>query len=50
MAVYLTPEMTLEQKLAAIDAALEQAEAQQRAAGIDAPIDPATLVTCDGCE
>lgn len=47
--------MTLEEKLSAIDAAMKAAQAQAdedaRASGqATAPIDPATLTICDGCE
>lgn len=50
MAVYIDDTMTLEQKLAAIDAAMQKAGEQQRAAGIDAPVDPAELVMCEACQ
>lgn len=47
--------MTLDQKLAAIDAAMAaaQAQADEDAAangGVSAPIDPASLTICEGCE
>ena len=47
--------MTLEEKLAAIDAAMAtaQAQADQNAAAqgmIAAPLDPADLTMCDGCQ
>lgn len=47
--------MTLEEKLQAISDAMEQAqnEANERAAKtgqVAAPIDPASLTICDGCE
>ena len=47
--------MTLDEKLAAIDAAMKAAQsvADDEAAargGIAAPIDPASLTICDGCE
>lgn len=45
--------MTLEEKLAAIEAAVQsaQAEAIAKNGGVaDAPFDPATLTICDGCE
>jgi len=47
--------MTLEQKLAAIDKAMKNAqeqaneEAAQRG-DVAAPLDPASLTICDGCE
>ena len=47
--------MTLEEKLAAIDQAMQNAQAQanEEAAArgqVSAPLDPATLTICDGCE
>jgi len=47
--------MTLEEKLAAIDAAMASAQStaddQARANGqISAPIDPADLTMCEGCQ
>ncbi|MGB2787172.1 MAG: hypothetical protein WBB94_02210 [Candidatus Saccharimonadaceae bacterium] len=47
--------MTLEEKLAAIDAAMQaaQAQANEEAAQsgmVAAPLDPALLTICDGCE
>jgi hypothetical protein len=47
--------MSLEEKLAAIDAAMANAMAladdQASAQGVSAaPFDPATLTICDGCE
>jgi hypothetical protein len=39
----ITEEMTLEEKLAAIDQAMANAQAA-------APLDPALLTICDGCE
>jgi hypothetical protein len=51
----ITEEMTLEQKLEAIDkamaAAQEQAQEEAAAKGtFAAPLDPASLTICDGCE
>jgi hypothetical protein len=51
----INDEMTLEEKLAAIDAAMANAQAvadeQAAASGsIAAPLDPASLTICDGCE
>lgn len=51
----LNDEMTLEEKLQAISDAMEQAqnEANEEAAAkgqVAAPIDPASLTICDGCE
>ena len=47
--------MTLEEKLAAIDAAMANAQAQANedaaSRGLSAaPIDPSLLTICDGCE
>lgn len=47
--------MTLEEKLAAIDAAMANAQAQANedaaSRGVSAaPLDPALLTICDGCE
>ncbi|MCA9340976.1 hypothetical protein KC952_00420 [Candidatus Saccharibacteria bacterium] len=47
--------MTLEEKLAAIDQAMRNAQelANEEAASngqVAAPIDPASLTICDGCE
>ena len=47
--------MTLEEKLSAIDAALkaaqESADDQAKSNGtVAAPVDPASLTICDGCE
>lgn len=51
----INEEMTLEEKLAAIDAAMANAQAQaneeaQASGQIAAPLDPAMLTICDGCE
>lgn len=51
----INEEMTLEEKLAAIDAAMlaaqEVANEQASANGqIAAPLDPSLLTICDGCE
>lgn len=47
--------MTLEEKLAAIDQAMANAQAQANEEAASrgtsaAPIDPASLTICDGCE
>ena len=47
--------MTLEEKLAAIDQAMQNAQAQAneeaKANGtVAAPLDPASLTICEGCE
>lgn len=51
----ITDEMTLEEKLAAIDQAMLNAQAvaddQARATGqVAAPLDPADLTMCEGCQ
>ena len=51
----INDEMTLEEKLAAIDAAMlnAQAVADEQAASngsVAAPLDPASLTICDSCE
>ncbi len=51
----ISDDMTLEEKLSAIDAAMKAAQAaaddQARATGgVAAPLDPASLTVCDGCE
>lgn len=51
----LNDDMTLEEKLAAIDSAMAnaQAEADERAASqgvAAAPVDPADMTICFGCE
>lgn len=44
-------EMTLEEKLAAIDAAMQNAQVQHQAANPGAaPLDPADLTMCEGCQ
>ena len=51
----ISDDMTLEEKLAAIDQAMAnaQAQAEEDAAsngGIVAPVDPADLTMCEGCQ
>jgi len=51
----INDEMSLEEKLAAIDAAMAAAQAvaddQAKASGsIAAPLDPADLTMCEGCQ
>lgn len=51
----ISDDMTLEEKLAAIDAAMAsvQADAQAKAAANGtafAPLDPADLTMCEGCQ
>lgn len=45
--------MTLEEKLAAIESAVQQAQSDaiaKNGGNMDAPFDPASLTICDGCE
>lgn len=49
----ITDDMTLEQKLAAIDAAMQQAQVdfnKKNGRQADAPVDPADLTMCEGCQ
>ncbi len=51
----ITDDMTLEEKLAAIDSAMANAQAQANedaaSRGVTAaPLDPADLTMCDGCQ
>ena len=49
----INDEMSLDEKLAAIDAAMERgAEEYNRKAGrpINTPVDPADLTMCDSCQ
>jgi hypothetical protein len=51
----INDEMTLDEKLAAIELAMKNAQAQAddeaKASGqVAAPLDPASLTICDGCE
>lgn len=51
----ITDDMTLEEKLTAIDAAMRAAqeaheEQAKRSGSIAAPFDPAMATICDGCE
>lgn len=51
----ITEDMTLEEKLAAIDSAMANAQAQANAdasahGNIAAPLDPADLTMCEGCQ
>jgi len=46
-------DMTLEEKLAAIDAAMSGAQVKfnkDNGRSADAPVDPSMLTICDGCE
>lgn len=45
--------MTLEEKLAAIESAVQDAQNEavaKNGGAMDAPFDPANLTICDGCE
>lgn len=49
----INDEMTLDEKLAAIDAAMNNAQKDFNKANgrsSDAPVDPSSLTICDGCE
>ena len=46
----ISDDMTLEEKLAAIDRAMANAVIKARENNPGAPIDPASLTICDGCE
>jgi hypothetical protein len=46
----INDDMTLEEKLAAIDAAMANAVAAARSDDASAPIDPASLTMCEGCQ
>lgn len=46
-------DMTLEEKLAVIDAAIQVAQTDyniKNGRPLDAPVDPADLTTCEGCQ
>ena len=49
-AAILTDDMSLDEKLAAIDQAMTEQTAIIKQNNPDAPVDPATLTICDGCE
>lgn len=47
----INDEMTLDEKLAAIDAAMAEAQAEAKATNpLAAPLDPADLTMCEGCQ
>lgn len=51
----INDDMTLEEKLSAIDQAMKNAQAaadeqSKQSGGVVAPLDPATLTICNGCE
>lgn len=50
MQIKLTDEMTLDEKLAAIDEAMARAVLKAKEDNPTAPIDPSLLTICDGCE
>ncbi len=51
-ATFIDDSMTLEQKLAAIDLAMLNAQEQfnEENGRVDVPLDPSLLTICDGCE
>lgn len=47
----ITDDMTLEQKLEAIDKAMETAQVEHKKSNPNAaPLDPADLTQCEGCQ
>ena len=49
----ITDEMTLEEKLAAIDAAMATGAVEfnkKNGRPVDAPVDPSDLTMCEGCQ
>lgn len=49
----ITEEMTLEEKLAAIDAAMKTGAQEfnvKNGRPLDAPVDPSDLTMCEGCQ
>lgn len=47
----ISDDMTLEQKLAAIDKAMETAQVEHKKTNPNAaPLDPADLTQCEGCQ
>ena len=49
----INDEMTLDEKLAAIDAAMKTEAVEfnkKNGRALDAPVDPADLTTCDSCQ
>jgi hypothetical protein len=46
----ITEDMTLTEKLEAIDKAMLEAQFKHREEFPDAPLDPSTLLTCESCE
>lgn len=50
MQIKLTDDMTLDEKLKAIDEMMAQAVLRAKEDNPDAPVDPSLLTICDGCE
>lgn len=50
MQIKLTDDMTLDEKLKAIDETMSQAVLRAKEDNPTAPIDPSLLTICDGCE
>lgn len=46
----LSDDMTLEQKLEAIDKAMAEFEARHKATSPDVPVDPSEALLCIGCQ
>ena len=46
----LTPEMSLDEKLEAIDKAMAEFEARHKAASPDVPMDTSEALLCIGCQ
>ena len=49
----INDDLTLDEKLAAIDAAMQVAQTDyniKNGRPLDAPVDPADLMTCEGCQ
>lgn len=46
----ISDDMTLDEKLAAIDLAMANAQAVARESGAEAPLDPSELTMCEGCQ
>lgn len=47
----INDDMTLEEKLAAIDTAMKNAQAEAtQTKGLDAPVDPQSFLMCESCQ
>lgn len=46
----ISDDMTLDEKLKAIDQAMANAQEMAKANNVSVPFDPALLTICDGCE